>query len=380
ALGAVFGQKFGWERANWFAPEGVPQEDHWSFRRSNYFAHIGNEVRNVTENAGLLDMSAFAKARISGPGAEVFLDHLVANKLPKKLGRVALCHALTERGGVHSEFTIQRESATSFYLVSAGAGQRLDHDWIKKHMPTDGSVRFDNLTNSIGVLVLAGPKSRDILDKITRADLSNTAFPWLSGQMIDVNLAPAMAIRMNFVGELGWELHHPIEYQNHIFDAVMAAGAEFGLKPFGIRAMDAMRLEKSYRLVGTELSIEYAALESGLHRFVHLNKGDFKGQRQLTEWQERGFANAMVTLEVHDTTDADAIGGNPIMTEDGTVIGRATSGGYGFRLEKSLALAMVRPDLATPGTKLMIDILDQRLPVTVLEDSPFDPDNARLRA
>jgi len=193
-------------------------------------------------------------------------------------------------------------------------------------------------------------------------------------------LAPAMAIRVNFVGELGWELHHPIEYQNHIFDALMAAGAEFGLKPFGIRAMDAMRLEKSYRLVGTELSIEYAALESGLHRFVHLNKGDFKGQRQLAEWQERGFANAMVTLEVHDTTDADAIGGNPIMTEDGTVIGRATSGGYGFRLGKSLALAMVRPDLATPGTKLMIDILDQRLPVTVLEDSPFDPDNARLRA
>lgn len=380
ALGAVFGQKFGWERANWFAPEGVSQEDHWSFRRSNYFAHIGNEVRNVTENAGLLDMSAFAKARISGPGAEAFLDHLVANKLPKQLGRVALCHALTERGGVHSEFTIQRESATSFYLVSAGAGQRLDHDWIKKHMPTDGSVRLDNLTNSIGVLVLAGPKSRDILDKITRADLSNKAFPWLSGQMIDVNLAPAMAIRVNFVGELGWELHHPIEYQNHIFDAFMAAGAEFGLKPFGIRAMDSMRLEKSYRLVGTELSIEYAALESGLHRFVHLNKSDFKGQRQLAEWQERGFANSMVTLEVHDTTDADAIGGNPIMTEDGTVIGRATSGGYGFRLGKSLALAMVPPDLATPGTKLMIDILDQRLPVTVLEDSPFDPDNARLRA
>ena len=160
----------------------------------------------------------------------------------------------------------------------------------------------------------------------------------------------------------------------------MAAGAEFGLKPFGIRAMDAMRLEKSYRLVGTELSIEYAALESGLQRFVYLNKGDFKGQRQLAEWQERGFANTMVTLEVHDTTDADAIGGNPIMMVDGTVVGRATSGGFGFRLGKSLALAMVRPDLAIPGAKLMIDILDQRLPATVLEDSPYDPTNIRLRA
>ena len=378
-LGAVFGQKFGWERANWFAPDGVAQEDHWSFRRSGWFEHVGNEVRNVAENAGLLDMSAFAKARISGPGAAAFLDYLVANKLPQKIGRVALCHALTDRGGVHSEFTIQRESDDSFYLVSAGAGQRLDHDWIKKHLPDDGSVRFDNLTNAVGVLVLAGPKSRDILQKITRSDVSNTAFPWLSGKLIEVGLAPAMAFRMNFVGELGWELHHPIEYQNHIFDAIMTAGAEFGIKPFGIRAMDAMRLEKSYRLVGTELSIEYAALESGLHRFVHLNKGDFKGRQKLSEWQEAGFANAMVTLEVHDTTDADAIGGNPIMLPDCTVIGRATSGGYGFRLGKSLALAMVRPDLATVGTELMIDVLDQRLRATILEESPYDPDNQRLR-
>ena len=380
ALGAVFGQKFGWERANWFAPEGVEAVDDWSFRRSKWFEHVGNEVKNVSENVGLLDMSAFAKARISGPGAEGFLDYLVANKLPKKIGRVALCHALTDRGGVHSEFTIQRESADSFYLVSAGANQRLDHDWLKKHMPDDGSVRFDNITNAVGVLVLAGPKSRDLLAKITRSDLGNEAFPWLSGQMIDVGLAPSMAFRMNFVGELGWELHHSIEYQNHIFDAIMKAGAEFGIKPFGIRAMDAMRLEKSYRLVGTELSIEYAALESGLQRFVHLNKGDFKGQKNLAAWQADGFANTLVTLQVHDTTDADAIGNNPIMTPDGTVIGRATSGGYGFRLDKSLAIAMVQPNLAAVGTELLIDVLDQRLKATVIEESPYDPDNVKLRA
>ena len=379
-LGAVFGQKFGWERANWFAPDGVPQEDHWSFRRSSWFEHVGNEVRNVSGNVGLLDMSAFAKARISGPAAEAFLDYLVANKLPQKIGRVALCHALTDRGGVHSEFTIQRESGDSFYLVSAGAGQRLDHDWIKKHMPDDGSVRFDSLTNAVGVLVLAGPKSRDVLQKLTRTDLTNAAFPWLSSKLIEVGLAPAMAFRMNFVGELGWELHHPIEYQNHIFDSIMAAGAEFGIKPFGIRAMDTMRLEKSYRLVGTGLSIEYAALESGLQRFVHLNKGEFKGRQKISQWQESGFANTMVTLEVHDTTDADAIGGNPVMLLDGEVVGRATSGGYGFRLNKSLALAMVRPELAAVGTELMIDILDQRLRATVLEESPYDADNKRLRA
>ena len=312
AMGAVFGQKFGWERANWFAPEGVAAEDHWSFRRSKWFEYVGAEVANVTTNCGLLDMSAFAKCRIEGPGAEVFLENLIANKLPKKVGRVILAHALAPRGGVHSEFTIMREAEDSFYIVSAGAAQRLDHDWLKKHMPDDLSVSYTNLTNSIGVLVLAGPKSRDLLQKLTLSDLSNATFPWLSGQQIDIHLAPSLAMRVNFVGELGWELHHPIEYQNHIFDALFAAGAEFGLKPFGIRAMDAMRLEKSYRMVGTEMSIEYAAFESGLHRFVQMQKESFIGRDGLADWQEKGFTNSFVTLEVKGTEDADALGGNPL--------------------------------------------------------------------
>ena len=383
ALGAVFGQKFGWERPNWFAPQGVPQEDDWSFRRSKWFEYIGNECRNVMENVGLLDMTAFAKCRISGPGAEAFLDNLVANKLPKKVGRVGLCHALAPAGGVHSEFTIMREAPTesgdSFYCVSAGALQRLDHDWLWRHMPTDGSVRFDQLTNQMGVLVLAGPKSRELLSRVTDSDLDNAAFPWLTGQWIDVGLAPALALRVNFVGELGWELHHPIEYQNHIFDTLMAAGADLGIKPFGIRAMDSLRLEKSYRMVGTELSIEYAAYESGLHRFVHPNKGDFIGRDSLVAWREKGFANSFVTLEVHDVTDADALGNNPI-SKNGQVVGRATGGNYGFRVEKSLALAMVKPEFAEVGSELEMDILGTSHKVTVIEESPYDPDNLKLRA
>ncbi|MGB0520937.1 MAG: GcvT family protein, partial [Candidatus Puniceispirillaceae bacterium] len=379
AMGAVFGQKFGWERANWFAPEGVAAEDHWSFRRSKWFEYVGAEVANVTTNCGLLDMSAFAKCRIEGPGAEAFLENLIANKLPKKVGRVILAHALAPRGGVHSEFTIMREAEDSFYIVSAGAAQRLDHDWLKKHMPNDRSVSYTNLTNSMGVLVLAGPKSRDLLQKLTLSDLSNAAFPWLSGQQIDVHLAPSLAMRVNFVGELGWELHHPIEYQNHIFDALFAAGAEFGLKPFGIRAMDAMRLEKSYRMVGTEMSIEYAAFESGLHRFVQMQKESFIGRDGLADWQEKGFTNSFVTLEVKGTEDADALGGNPLY-KDGKLVGRATSGGYGFRVKKSLALAMVSPELAEAGTVLEIDILGRRFDAVVIEESPFDPANEKLRA
>jgi dimethylglycine dehydrogenase len=376
--GAVFGQKSGWERPNWFAPEGMPQEDHWSFRRSRWFEPVGEECRNVQQNVGLLDMTAFAKARVSGPGAEAFLDYLVANRIPKKTGRVHLCHALNTRGGVHSEFTIMREGPESFYLVSAGAWQRLDHDWLLQHMPQDDSVQFQNLTNAMGVLVIAGPKSRELLERVSDADFSNPAFPWLTGQEIVVGCAPTRALRVNFVGELGWELHHGLEYQNHIFDALFEAGDGLGLQPFGIRAMDSLRVEKSYRLIGTELSIEYAALESGLDRFVHPNKGSFIGRDALVRWRERGFANRFVTLEVHDVTDADALGNNPIFRGN-ELVGRATGGNYGFRLEKSLALAMVRPEFAEPGTGLAMDILGERHRVTVIPESPYDPNNLRLR-
>ena len=378
ALGAVFGQKFGWERTNWFAPEGVEPVDDWSFRRSRWFEHVGRECRNVAENAGLLDMTAFAKCRVAGPGAEEFLDRLVANRIPARSGPVRLVHALNTRGGVLSEFTVWREGEESFYLVSAGAFQRLDHDWIRRHAPRDGSVRFENLTNQLGVLVVAGPKSRELLSRVTDADLSNTAFPWLSGRWIDVGLAPSLALRVNYVGELGWELHHPIEYQNHIFDALMETGRDLGLAPFGLRAMDSMRFEKSYRMVGTELSIEYAALESELGRFVHLNKADFIGRDALHRWMERGFSNRLVTLEVHDVTDADALGNNPLFV-DGELVGRATGGNYGFRVGKSLALAMVRPELAEVGTAVEMDILGTMHRATVIPESPYDPENEKLR-
>ncbi len=377
--GAVFGHVYGWERPNWFAPEGVEAKDVWSFRRSNYFEHVGNECRHVHEKVGLLDMSAFSKFSVTGPGAENWLDGLVANRIPKSPGRLNLCHMLTQNGGVRSEFTIYREGPQSFYLVSAGAYERHDFDYLLKALPGDGSVQLQKITTQMGVLVLAGPRSRDLLQKVTDTDLSNENFKWLSGQFVNVGVAQATAMRVNFVGELGWELHHPIEMQNYIFDLLMEAGEEFGLKPFGIRAMDSLRLEKSYRLIPRELSIEYSAFESGLDRFVHLNKGEFIGRDALTAWQQRGFKNAFVTMEVHDVTDADARG-NEAIYRDGELVGRATSGGYGWRIGKSLALAMVPPDMTELGTEFEIEILGNRHRATVIEESPFDPTNERLRA
>ncbi|MDC0043288.1 FAD-dependent oxidoreductase [Candidatus Pelagibacter sp.] len=378
-LGAVFGQKFGWERPNFFAVDGMEQKDDWSFRRSKWFKAIEKECNNVKENVGLLDMTAFAKCRVKGPGAEEFLDYLVANKLPKKIGRIGLCHALNTKGGVHSEFTIMREANDSYYLVSAGANQRLDHDWILKWMPKDGSVQFENLTNSMGVLVVSGPKARELMTRVSKDDFSNANFKWLSAKNVNIGNAPVNAMRVNFVGELGWELHHSMEYQNHIFDKLMEAGKDLGLKPYGIRAMNSLRLEKSYKLVGTELSIEYSPYESGLDRFIHPNKGKFIGLEALNKWREKGFDNKLVTMEVHNIDDADVLGNNPIY-ENGKVVGRATGGDFGFRLGKSIALGMVKPDIATTGQKLKIDILGKMYDVTVLDESPYDPENNLLRA
>jgi dimethylglycine dehydrogenase len=403
-LGAIFGTVYGWERPNWFAPSNdyeVPADEldvddvllshnhapadwtgkvreRWSFRRSNYFEHVGNECRNVMENVGLLDMSAFAKCFVTGPGAEAWLGSILANRIPKKAGRVNLCHLLTTRGGVRSEFTVSKTMEGGYYLVSAGALERHDHDVLMKLLPDDGSVRMYPITSAWGVLVLAGPRSREVLAKVTDADLSNAAFPWLSAQRINVGFAEAHAMRVNFVGELGWELHHPIEMQNAIFDRVMEAGAEFGIKPFGIRAMVSMAIEKSYRLVPRELSIEYTAYESGLDRFVHPNKGDFLGRDALVKAHADGDKWKYVTLEVHGVTDADARGNEPIWKGD-ELVGRATSGGYGWRVGKSLALAMVRPEHGAEGEELDIQILGERHKATVIPESPYDPENTRLR-
>ena len=287
---------------------------------------------------------------------------------------------LSLNGGVRAEFTAYKTGPQSYYLVSAGAFEAHDHDYLFKLLPTDGSVSIQRVTTQTGVLVLAGPRSRDVLQKLTDTDLSNDSFKWLTGKKINVGYATAEALRVNFVGELGWELHHPIEMQNYIFDQVMEAGAEFDIKPFGIRAMDSMRLEKSYRLIPREMSIEYSAFESGLDRFVRLDKeDDFIGKAALDEWQKRGSDNGFVTMEVLGVVDADARGSEAIY-KDGEVVGRGTSGGYGWRCEKSLALGLVRVDLAKIGTELEIEILGKKYQAIVIEESPFDPKNECLRS
>ena len=227
--------------------------------------------------------------------------------------------------------------------------------------------------------VLAGPHARDVLAKVTDADLSNEAFPWLSAQTISVGMASDVrALRVNFVGGLGWELHHPIEFQNHIFDALMKAGEEFGIGLVGMRAMDSMRIEKSYRMWGSDLTTEYSILEAGLNRFVRLNKGDFVGRDALVRQQEAGVPQRFITLEV-DVNDADCLGNEPLYQGE-EMIGRVTAGAFGHAVGKSLALAYVKPQAAEPGTELKVDILGEFFPARVIEESPYDPENTALRA
>lgn len=402
-LGAVFGSVYGWERPNWFAPldyslsnsqlakpDVLLNENHppvvgqakprekWSFRRSNYFDFVGAECRNVHDNVGLQDMSAFAKFEVSGRGAEAWLDAILTNKVPNALNRVTLTYLLTARGGVRAEFTLTRLGPNRFYLVSAGALEAHDYDTLQKLLPADDSVRLNKVTTQYGVLVLTGPRSREVLAKVADIDVSDKAFPWLTARPLSIGAAGLLALRVNFAGELGYEFHHPIEMQNYIFDSLMNAGAQFGIKPFGIRAMDSLRLEKSYKIVGRELSIEYAGLESALERFIDLKKGDFLGRDALLAWRDKGFPHRLVTMEMHGVVDADPRGSEPV-TRNGASVGRTTSGGYGWRTGKSLALAMVRPEFAKSGTELDIQVLGERHRAVIVNDSPFDPNNVRLK-
>jgi len=376
AAGAVFGARNGWERPNWFAPPGVEPKDRPSFRRANWFEPVGAECRAVRDRVGLLDMTSFAKFEVRGPGAEAFLDRLVANRLPQKPGGVVLAHMLTPRGGIFAEATIARRGEDRFYLVSAAAAEMHDLDWLERHAPSNGSVVIENLTGRYGALLLTGPRARDVLGRITDANLTSAAFPWRAAREIAVGYSSALAIRLSYAGELGWELHLPIEQQLALYDAIMQAGAEFAIAPFGFRALDSMRLEKAYPAWGSDLGTELTPLAAGLARFVRLDKGEFVGRDALLAERERGLGHRLVPLAV-DAADTDAFGNHAVF-RDGRLAGIVTSGGYGHRVRQSLSFAYLEVVSAAPGTGLEVEILGERRPARVLAEPPYDPHNAAV--
>ena len=377
AKGAVFCARGGWERAAWFPRPGEAGEQRPSFRRMNFHAAVSEECRAVREGVGLLDLGGFTKLMVEGEGTAAWLDRLICGRLPKP-GRLGLAYMLNERGGIVSEFTITRLAEDRFYLISAAAAEWHDLDWLHRHLPMDGSIRIDNLSVRLGTLVLAGPKAREVLERVTGADLSNASFPWLSAREIEIGFARMLALRVNYVGELGWELHAPMETLVATYEALWQAGISQGIRDFGVYAMDSLRLEKCYRGWKSDMSHEYTPLMAGLDRFVDFQKPGFTGMAALVEEARAGPKERLVPLVLDEAGDADAPACATVWQGDSRA-GLVTSGGFGHSLERSIALAYLRADLARPGTRLEIEILGERRGATVVQEPIHDPKNLRLQ-
>jgi dimethylglycine dehydrogenase len=374
AQGCVHTETFGWERPKWFSLDGRAED--YSYRRNNVFDVVRDEIQAVHERVGVLDLTGFAKYDISGPEAEDFLNRLCANRVPRKIGGIGLVHLLSPAGRILGEMTISRLSADRFYALSAAAAELRDHDLLTQSLLPGESVHIENVTESRGVIVLSGPRSRDVLGRLTDADLGNGEFRWLRAREISVAGHDVRALRVSYVGELGWELHAPMSSMAELYDALWTSGLEFGIANYGLYAVNSMRMEKAYKAWSTELTNELNMLEADMSRFVDFNKNDFVGKSATLEKAPRPLK--IVYAEV-GATDTDVRGGEAVFDGD-RCIGVTTSGAYGHRVRKSLAFACVPPQFAAPGSVFEVLIQGERRPATVLEHPAFDPDNIRMRA
>jgi len=374
--GGNFAETFGWERPKWFSLDG--REEEKSYRRNNIFELIGDECKAVRERVGVLDLSSFTKQNVTGPDAESFLNRVLANRVSRRKGGIVLAHGLTKQGRIESEYTVTRLDDDYFYLLSAAAANIRNSDQLNQSKLDGEQVTIENITDKWGTLVLAGPRSRDLLSKITDADLGNEHFPWLVGKEIEVAGVMLRALRINYVGELGWELHMPIEKLEAVYDSVWAAGEEFDIADFGMYALSNLGKEKAYYSWGVELINEITLIEAGMERFIDFNKGDFVGRNALVQRQQQQLVWNIAYVEV-DVEDADVKGGEPVLDGD-EVIGVTTSGSYGHAVQKSLAFVYVPPAYASPGTTFEIEILSRRCTARVLAEAAYDPHNMRLRS
>lgn len=377
ALGAQFNAYNGWERATWYAKPGddVSEQAMQTFARSGpWEQRVQEECLAVRDAAGILDLPGFSRFRLQGEGARDWLSTMITGNVPKP-GRIGLAYFADDAGRIVTEMSVMALDEDFFFLITAALAELHDFEWLQKHLPQEARFSLQNATDSFTCQILTGPNSRDILAEITEADLN---LPWLSHQSVLIADRWCQLVRVSFAGELGWEIHSKLDDTAAIFDAAWAAGQQHGLMPFGMFALDALRLEKGYRAWKQDLSTDYTVLQGGLERFVAWNKPDFKGKAALLDEKQQGVKKRVVTLLV-EAGDYDA----PYMStlwHDGQIVGETTSGGWGYRLNKSIALGMLPADLARPGTQVEVEIFGQRCPALVQEDKPlWDPENARLR-
>jgi 4-methylaminobutanoate oxidase (formaldehyde-forming) len=382
-MGACFGVVAGWERANWFAPKGVEPKYEYSWGRQNWFEHSAAEHMAIRENVGVYDLSSLAQFLVQGPDAEKVLQNICANDVAVPIGKVVYTQWLNERGGIEADLTVTRLAEDQFFVITAGACETRDFDWLTKNIPPEARAYATNVGSGYAMLGIMGPRSRDLMAKLTDADLSNEAFPFSTAQYIDVAFARPLAIRMSFVGELGWELYLPTEFATGVFEALTAAGEEFDLKQVGLHAVDSLRLEKAYRHWGSDIGPDDTPLEAGLGFAVKLNKGDFIGREALLRQKEAGLTRKLATFCLEDP--------EPLIYHDepiyrnGELLSANTHGSYGHLIGGATGMGYLEnPDGITNewimNAEYTINVEGKMVPAKVHLKPMYDPKSERVRA
>lgn len=373
---AVFGSRGGWERPNWFAPVGVEPHDAPSFGRPNWFDHVGEEHRAVRERVALIDQSSFAKFEITGPGALDAVQWLSVADMDRPIGSVTYTQLCNERGGIECDLTMTRTAPDSWYVVTGSAFGAHDMGWIRAHSPDDGNVVVRDVTSARAVLNLCGPLARDVLSRVCEDDVSNDSFPYATAQEITIGAAPALALRIGYVGELGWELHIPTEYAAHVYEVLRNAGEPLGIADVGYRAIDTLRMEKGYLYWSTDVTPDTTPWEAGLGWRVDLSKAGFCGREALVAQRASGVERRLATFTLSEM--AYPVGGEAILCE-GEVVGFTTSANFGHTVGRPIAYGYVPADLG-PDAVCSVEVYGEPIPAVRHRRAVYDPDNVRLRS
>ncbi len=374
--GAVYGNKFGWERPNWFAPPGTPAIETPSFERGPAFDAIGAEHRAVRERVALIDMSSFSKYEVRGPGALALLQRLAVNNLDRPVGTIVYTQLCNERGGIEADVTITRLADDRFYFVTGSALGVRDRSTIERHLPADGSVEIVEHTSAKAVVNVCGPRSREVLAKLTDAPLDNAHFPYMSARELDLGYAPVLALRVTYLGELGYELHVPVEYALALYERLWAAGEPYGIANAGYRAINSLRLEKHYLVWGSDLTPDYNPYEAGLGFCVALDKGEFLARQALEQVKTSGPKQKLTWFDA--PPELNLFGGEIIAAGD-RVLGNVKSGGYGYTVGRNLCCAYVAAtEPAHP--EYAIEVMGTRYPARRHGKAPYDPERRAILA
>jgi sarcosine dehydrogenase len=384
AQGAVFGEKLGWERPNWFAAPGETARDEYSFARPNWFAAVAREHRAARERVALFDQSSFAKFEFDGPDAERALSWICANDVARPAGTLVYTQMLNERGGIECDLTVARLAEDRYYLVTGTGFATHDRDWITRHVPAGLEARLSDVTSAYAVLALMGPKSRQVLERLTRAAVGNQAFPFGQARALQVAGAPVLALRVSYVGELGWELHVPVDFAVTLYQALMRAGADFGIANGGYRAIESLRLEKGYRAWGADIGPDYTPFEAGLGWAVKLRAGTpFLGRDALVRQQGEPLRKWLCAFTV--AADAAVLLGRETIYRDGERVGWLASAGFGHTLNSNIGYGYVRREAGVTREFLQsgryeLEVATARVACDLHLGPLYDPHLARIRA